>query len=101
MNLEKFATVPPQLRLPTDKILKADLLMQPTIEVNNFVYLREVKESSVCSRRSRLPQLWNHIPSDEAEPGYGFLTPHSHSHLPESTKAALVPSRLKMTRGKV
>lgn len=75
--------------------------MQPTIEVNNFVYLREVKKSSVCSWRSRLPQLWNHIPSDEAEPGYGFLTPHSHSHLPESTKAALVPSRLKMTRGKV
>lgn len=59
------------------------------------------KKGSVCSQRSRLPQLWNHIPNDETEPGYGFLTPHSHSRLPESTKAALVPSCLKMTRGKV
>lgn len=36
MNLEKFAMVLPQLCLPTDKILKAGLLMQPTIEVNNL-----------------------------------------------------------------
>lgn len=50
MNLEKFAMVLSQLCLPTDKILKAGLLMQPTIEVNNFVYLRELKKKAAFVR---------------------------------------------------